>query len=492
MTHRRLLIDVTDVLQTKHKAGIQRVVLETCKALLAESSNHDVRLIYALRGRYFSFAKIVNNKIIRKSRFFPEKLKTFSSHDIILRLDYSNYFLKTHKPILARAKQQGAKIITVVYDLIPIKYPAFSHETAPKHFVPWLRYAIEISDGFLCISQSVATELRNLIAALQQPSAAWIDAWRLGANNENKPVSPIKSNQEFLIVGTLEPRKNHKTVVLAFEKLWSTGFTGTLTIIGRRGWNEAAIVNMIKQSSEYGHKLLWHENADDALLQKSYEKADVLISASYAEGFGLPLIEAAQYGCQILASDIPVYREVLPPIEAAIFFDPESVENLVSKIQNVQARATVKSDLSFNWHDSARELLRAMEKNLLKGEEIPQKTIEIISQKQASEDFHLQLIDIEKSAAKKHFIIKISNASPTTFYGEQHEHAVCLGSRIYSQDGRLLHQNLNAAPIPLLIAPEDIVFVSSTAALEVGQAITFQLFQKGKSWFGPELTYVQD
>ena len=76
-------------------------------------------------------------------------------------------------------------------------------------------------------------------------------------------------------------------------------------------------------SNYFDHSLFLFDSLDDAALNQLYSTATCLIAASYAEGFGLPLIEAAQRGLPLFVRDIPVFREVAN--DHAYFFnnDPD-------------------------------------------------------------------------------------------------------------------------------------------------------------------------
>ncbi len=65
----------------------------------------------------------------------------------------------------------------------------------------------------------------------------------------------------------------------------------------------------------------WHDRASDDELLGFYADADALIAASYTEGFGLPLVEARHFGKPIIASDIPVFREVTEGSQSVRFFE---------------------------------------------------------------------------------------------------------------------------------------------------------------------------
>ena len=68
----------------------------------------------------------------------------------------------------------------------------------------------------------------------------------------------------FLSVGTLEPRKAYPLAIDAFEQLWAAGQEVRYVIVGRPGWNTQALQRRLRQHSEYGRRLLWLDDAEDA------------------------------------------------------------------------------------------------------------------------------------------------------------------------------------------------------------------------------------
>ena len=134
----------------------------------------------------------------------------------------------------------------------------------------------------------------------------------------------------FLMVGTVEPRKGHQQVLEAFEILWRKGIEAKLVIVGKRGWKTEDFVERVKEHPELGNRVFWHKNATDEYLKQIYSVSTSLIAASEGEGFGLPLIEAAQHGLPIIARDLPVFREVAG--EHAFYFKGLRPEDLATAL----------------------------------------------------------------------------------------------------------------------------------------------------------------
>ena len=83
-----------------------------------------------------------------------------------------------------------------------------------------------------------------------------------------------------------------------------------LVIVGKQGWKAEQLIKRIQMHHEYERRLIWLEAISDEYLEEVYASVDCLIAASIGEGFGLPLIEAAQHRVPIIARDLKVFREV--------------------------------------------------------------------------------------------------------------------------------------------------------------------------------------
>ncbi|MCC7279343.1 MAG: glycosyltransferase [Chromatiaceae bacterium] len=140
----------------------------------------------------------------------------------------------------------------------------------------------------------------------------------------------LRARPTFLMVGMLEPCKGHGQVLDAFEQLWRTSSDLNLVIIGKQGWMVEALLDRLRAHPELNQRLLWLEGISDEYLEKVYTASTCLIAGSYGEGFGLPLIVAAQHKLPIIARDIRAFREVAG--EYAYYFDGPTPDVLVDAI----------------------------------------------------------------------------------------------------------------------------------------------------------------
>jgi glycosyltransferase involved in cell wall biosynthesis len=143
--------------------------------------------------------------------------------------------------------------------------------------------------------------------------------------------------------------------------LWSQGSDLTLVIVGRPGWDMARFIARIETHAERGKRLFWFSTASDEYLDKLYTASSCLIAASYGEGFGLPIIEAARHGLPIIARDIPVFREIAQGF--AYYFSAEQPEQLAvallewTKLIGTEALPQSGALPWLTWHESANMLL---------------------------------------------------------------------------------------------------------------------------------------
>ena len=166
------------------------------------------------------------------------------------------------------------------------------------------------------------------------------------------------------MVGTVEPRKGHLQTLDAFEQLWKRDMGINLVIVGKAGWLVDDLVNRLCEHEEKNCRLFWLEGISDEYLEMVYVQCQCLIAASEGEGFGLPLIEAAQHHLPIIARDIAVFREVAA--EFAYYFDGLDADSLANAIQSwLELNADDKAPSSDNmpwltWHQSTANMVQLM------------------------------------------------------------------------------------------------------------------------------------
>ena len=145
-----------------------------------------------------------------------------------------------------------------------------------------------------------------------------------------------------LFIGTIEPRKNVSTLLAAWRRLARDGARPPLVLCGRFGWKSDDLRAAVHQAESAG----WARHlgyVDDAELAALLRAAEVVVFPSLYEGFGLPAVEAQWAGTPLVASDIPVLREVTDG--AALLVPPLDDEALTAAIRRVLDRPELREDL---------------------------------------------------------------------------------------------------------------------------------------------------
>ncbi len=352
--HNRLLIDMTATHRFRGHTGVQRVVREIARACVESG---EALPVYLEAGRLYGHFQHDN---------LPPAIQ-LQSGDTLLLLDSGWGFVEEYPPLLRAAHEAGAEVVGCLYDLIPLRYPAATALKNSAPFAPWLEKVLLQCDAIVCISQSVAQDLVDYVReqGLATPANMRIGWWPLGADFRagaqeapSKAVARIASAPApfFMSVGTLEPRKAYPIALDAFERLWSEGCEARYVIVGRPGWNTRALQRRIRGHQEFGRRLFWFDNASDADLSHLYPRARGLIFPSFVEGFGMPLIEAAHHGARVIASDIPVFREVGG--DGAVYFDVLDAQALAERVREALFETReIKAPAITTWRQSAARLV---------------------------------------------------------------------------------------------------------------------------------------
>lgn len=344
---RQLLVDISELVQRDARTGIQRVVRNILNEwLLDPPEGYRVEPVYATVDRPYCYARSFTAKFLGiAENILPDDPIDYAAGDVFLALDLQPQVVPARRMCYQALRSQGVKVTFVVYDLLCVLMPQYFVPGAADGFTRWLEVVAE-SDGAVCISQSVARELGDWIGknGPERLRPFHINWFHLGAEfdhlhptkgfppNVETTLDQLQSRPTFLMVGTLEPRKAHAQVLAAFEQLWGDGVDVNLAIVGKQGWMVEELVEQLRRHPEMGKRLFWLEAISDEYLEKVYAASTCLIAASYGEGFGLPLIEAAQHKLPIIARDIPVFREVAG--EHAYYFTAHDGRELAEAIRD--------------------------------------------------------------------------------------------------------------------------------------------------------------
>jgi len=222
------------------------------------------------------------------------------------------------------------------------------------------RHTIRNADSILCLSKTTGEDILKNFPETHPDKLSIIYPGFLSSKKVKK-TKPHTSLQKgfYLCVGTIEPRKNQRLLVEAYqEALSKKADLPPLVLVGRKGWGEDSFFEELLKEKYKG--IVYFHQAGEEHLQWCYASAGMFMLPSLHEGFGLPILEAMEHGLPCALSDIPVFREIAPD---ASFARPDSKEDWVKIFLSRKKLARSKLDRTFwSWEKRARVLSDVMDR----------------------------------------------------------------------------------------------------------------------------------
>lgn len=369
-SRRRLYFDLTLLSIFDNRTGVQRVirsVFEEIQPMLSNkyefvpvcctSLTKGFFVLEAIQGKSKKIYKLTGYKISPKNG------------DVFLSLEQAFIEHLAQEETFKQMKKKGCKVILTVYDLLPLQLPDCFPVEMKNIFEKWLLTSSNFAE-FLCDSKSVEKDLSNFLVSQNRNV---IDSyWFYPGSNFIKRVSSSgitvqqrhylkdikKFKFNFLLVGTIEPRKGHKIIFDLFNRLWAQGNNDvSLTFIGKEGWMVKDLLTAFTTSEFLNERFFWFNDASDAFLEKCYETTDAVIVSSLNEGYGLPILEAAQRNCRVIANEIPIFKEVAP--KNCYFINLANPEVALLQLQDWLKNPSDPCSIPVQqtWKDSATQIL---------------------------------------------------------------------------------------------------------------------------------------
>lgn len=261
----------------------------------------------AKRGQTF-----VRNIAVRKAPVaaLSALLRHLPECTAYLNVGHSNL---TQRMLAAVKTIPNSQVTVMVHDTIPLDYPQFQRSKIPMDFESRLTRVGRFADLVLCTSNTEAKNVRRHLEVLG--NVPEIHVSHIGIDIVVPEPMPDIQPPFFLTVGTIEPRKNHALLL----DVWPDLPIGApkLVICGSRGWNNEEVFARLDSSDD---RIVELAGVSDGAVRMMMEQCSGFLFPSFAEGFGLPPVEAAMAGAPLLCSDLPVLREILG--SNAVYLDP--------------------------------------------------------------------------------------------------------------------------------------------------------------------------
>lgn len=261
-----------------------------------------------------------------KSKNFPQKDKVYLGLNIMQSL----WKLKTtdfdiFHPLFCNPYYVGHtgkhKVVVTVYDLNFFLYPDLLPNS--QRVQKKLTETCKDADAILCISEETR---QNLLKFVELPEEKTHTVY-LGTTQEivNSDGNRLHKAPYILYVGGRNGYKNFTRFLQAFAKME----TKVDLVCTGSSWKESEVELINKLGIK---DRIFQKFVTDSELNNLLCNAEFFVYPSFAEGFGLPILEAARCGCPSVVSDILCFHEVAG--DAALFFNPMSVDDIAKTMED--------------------------------------------------------------------------------------------------------------------------------------------------------------
>lgn len=259
-----------------------------------------------------------------------------------------------------------------VNDLISFKHPEYFTLKTRVMSRLFVKLALGRANRIVAISHSTARDIERISPGADKRTTVVY----LAADPVFSPGPPDPEvlrmldlpDRYILTVGTIEPRKNHLSLIRAYEDLPGKLKAGYgLVMVGKRGWKCERIMQGIKRM-EAGGNLRYLEYIGDADLAQVYRGASLFVYPSIYEGFGLPVLEAMSCGVPVITSN----NSSLPEVggDAVIYIDPGNAADIANAMTYVLENDETAKHMSgagiirsnqFTWEKTAADILKMID-----------------------------------------------------------------------------------------------------------------------------------
>ena len=371
-----IAIDATSI--PKNKTGVGVYLVNLINELSNIDYNNDYYIFvqsddadsFNIDKANFNFIIIDSNKyrktilrLLWEQLILPKKLKRYNI-DILHSPHYT-------APIFSKV----SKVITF-HDMTFYTLPQVHTFFKRLLFKTYMKISSKIADKILTVSKSTAKDVQKILKVNSDKICVTYNAKKdiYRPINDKKKIKEIClkykiSNDYILFVGTLEPRKNIKTLIKSYSKLIDEiNKDIKLVIVGKKGWMYKEIFKLIKYL-EIEEKVIFTGFADLDDLPYLYNGAEMFVYPSIYEGFGIPVLESISCGVPTITSNVSSMPEVIG--NAGITIDPTDIielknsmkkiiknDNLKKKLKNLG----IKQSKKFTWENCAINTLEVYQK----------------------------------------------------------------------------------------------------------------------------------
>jgi glycosyltransferase involved in cell wall biosynthesis len=236
------------------------------------------------------------------------------------------------------------RAVYLVHDLIPLTHPQFCRQGEDLKHERRMRTVLTSAAGVIGNSQATLDDLSAFAARSGLPMPPSVAAWLSGRTLSTPRSKPSPGAPYFLVLGTIEGRKNHRLLLEVWDRLVAAyrQQAPRLIIVGARGWQADEVFRRLDDLGPLAALIDERRACPDEQLAGLMAGARALLMPSFAEGYGMPVFEALEFGTPVIAADLPVYREVAGDIPT--YLDPADVPAWEAAIMRYVAESPERSE----------------------------------------------------------------------------------------------------------------------------------------------------
>lgn len=215
-------------------------------------------------------------------------------------------------------RRPDIKAVFFIHDLLPISMPEYFREAEFERHRARMANFVRFGAAALVTTTTVADALAAHVATLgRRDLPVFIAPTPIApVFSEPRVLDPdLEGHPYFVLCSTIEPRKNHLMILAAWREMVQRYGPSApkLVLAGTRGWKYGLIVDLIERSPPLRDTVIAVSGLSTPGLKRLFDNALAVLMPSFAEGYGLPVHEALATGTPVIASDIPVFREINSP-----------------------------------------------------------------------------------------------------------------------------------------------------------------------------------
>ncbi|WP_245818244.1 glycosyltransferase family 4 protein [Muricoccus roseus] len=221
----------------------------------------------------------------------------------------SHRALERERPIQVM-QEAGCAFVPLIHDLIPATHPEYARPGQADRHLKRISTTAALADAIIVNSAHTAAALRPHLGAREIPPPVTVAP--LGIESPPMVNPALPAEPYFVVLGTIEPRKNHLLLLHLWRDLAARMGRRTphLLVVGRRGWENENVVDILERCDALRGTVREMGQVPDREVWEILRGARALLFPSFAEGYGLPLAEALALGVPAICSDLPALREV--------------------------------------------------------------------------------------------------------------------------------------------------------------------------------------